>query len=421
MLALLLSLWTALPAPARAQNAAVCADKADCPGWFAHLKNHEGGNCSSFLLKPDVVATNRHCMPEDATHAKVSCKGKITFHFPETDKFKKEVRECDEILQISDKFADEYIPLDIAILRLDKPVAREVAELAQTGLDDDVKFSIVKMDPDAKGGGKIRRVTCTAVQNSVINPYFQNNQSPIMHFQGCPIERGNSGSPMLNPEGKAVGIVSNLSVILAPNSVRKEVDDEVKGSSGHGTNFSCLDTGFLGFNKGYDPACRLSLSEKFREDLRKKLLEKSAEPAWAAAEKLAMERLQQMAAKSFVPFNVNIIDHRGPAKEDDMKIRQSFEITPSCARWGSMMNAGPKRQRSVLKIKLPEVLTELDPHFRFKTTTTEAETTIDVRWSYEQIQPGKFVQFDWYEWGRHAKRKRLYFRPCPPPKEAAAR
>ncbi|MBX3018365.1 MAG: trypsin-like serine protease [Bdellovibrionaceae bacterium] len=406
-----------VPTFAQAQNVAVCADKADCPGWFAHLKNHEGGNCSSFLLKPDIIATNRHCMPDDTTHAKVSCKGKITFHFPETDKYKKESRDCDEIVQISDKFGDEFIPLDIAILRLAKPVEREVADLAQTGLDDNVKFSIVKMDPDAKGGGKIRRVQCTAVQNSVINPYFQNNQSPIIHFQGCPIERGNSGSPMLNPEGKAIGIVSNLSVIMAPNSVRKEVEDKVEGTSGHGTNFSCLDTGFLGFNKGYDPSCKISLSEKFREDMRKKLLDQSAEPAWAAAEKLAMARLKEMADKSFVPFNVNIIDHRGPAKEDELKIRQSFEITPSCARWGSMMNVGAKRQRSVMKIKLPEVLTELDEHYRFKTTTTETETTIDVRWSFDQIKPGKYVTFDWYEWGRHAKRKRLHFRPCTPPKE----
>lgn len=361
----------------QAKNTATCADKGDCPGWFAHPKNHEGGNCSSFLLRPDVIATNRHCLSEDVSHAKDPCKGKMTFHFPETDRHKKESRECSEVLQVSDKFSDEYIPLDIAILKLDRPLEREVLDLVQTGLNDNAMFSIVKMDQDPSGGGTIRRVSCKAIQNSVINPYFQNNQSPIIHFQGCPIIRGNSGSPMVNAEGKSVGIVSNLSVIMAPNSVRKEIHaEEVAGTSGHGTNFSCLDKGFLGFNKGYDPACKISLSGKFREDMRKKLLESSAEPAWAAAEKQAMLSLTEMAAKHFVQFNVKVIDHRGPTKGDELKIRQAFEITPSCARWGSMMNEGIKRERTLIKLKLPVVVTELDSNYRFQTTSTDEDRAL---------------------------------------------
>src|SRR4051812_30559218 len=77
-----------------------CKNPAKCHDAVGALI-HRNGVCTTYLIAPDIVATNRHCLSEGALEEGASCQG-TEIRFPENAHFSKaESLECDKVLSLS--------------------------------------------------------------------------------------------------------------------------------------------------------------------------------------------------------------------------------------------------------------------------------------------------------------------------------
>src|SRR5579885_3303104 len=54
--------------------------------------------CTGFLIAPDILATNSHCLPEDLEQAGASCSQRLWIFFPSSNGFTQEQQECDTVI-----------------------------------------------------------------------------------------------------------------------------------------------------------------------------------------------------------------------------------------------------------------------------------------------------------------------------------
>lgn len=250
-----------------------CADPSKCPGYIAGLSNG-GGVCSAFLVKRNVMATNLHCIPEDLRRgelAEVSCKNKIRFFFPKTAKYEAQQVECEKVIYTSPQLKENELSTDFAFVQLSQDVQREVIEISQDGISDLSQIQIIKVDPEFPKG-IVRTIDCEASQNTPVNPYFRDKYSPLVLMHGCPIMKGNSGSPLISSSGKAVGVLSAMQEVQFSFV---NFDFMKKGTlrTALGTNFSCLNTFFLGYNIGYKKACHVYIDIQSQKKMRDEIMD----------------------------------------------------------------------------------------------------------------------------------------------------
>jgi hypothetical protein len=307
-----------------------CAKPDECPGYVAGLSNNQGV-CSSFLVAENIIATNLHCIPEDLRHDDISCKGRIAVFFPKTSQYEKESAECETILHTSPPLVENLLTPDFAFFRLSRSVSRPVLEISQTGMTDMAEMTVFKIDPsEGSPTGTLRKVQCTAVQNSMINPFFSLDKSPVVTLMPCHTIKGNSGSPILGADMKAHGILSAVSVgqvIVADPSVKAGM---ASGVATLGSNFACLNTFFLGRNQGEPEGCKVKTDAKTRDLMRSKIVEKALrdiekvlnEKATAAVKTLVSE------TKSSVRWKMKQVEPT--EKEIGDGIAGVFEFQPEC-------------------------------------------------------------------------------------------
>lgn len=316
--------WSAQPYDVK------CNDEADCPGWMAGL-SHGKGVCSTFLVTDSIMATNLHCIPEELRNDGQDCKGKISAFFPKTSQFQAEVAECDSILFTSPPLVKDMLSPDFAFFKLTKPVNRAVLELSQVGMSDMTEMTVYKVDPSAdKRAGTIRKVLCTAVQNSMINPFFNSDKSPLVTLMPCHTIPGNSGSPILSADGKVRGIISAKSqdlVIIADPEVKAGMPE---GVAAFGSNFSCLNTYFLGFNHGVPSDCRVNVDEKTRRLMLQKISAKTFEEVEAALQKKLLESFTVLAQQTKRSVRWKVKQTQASEEEVKKNILGNLELEPEC-------------------------------------------------------------------------------------------
>ena len=167
--------------------------------------------CTGFLVAPDILATNSHCLPVDLDHAGSSCSQRIWAFFPTMSSAQEERLECDTV--ISSTGNSETVPQqDIAFLRLKTRSSRPALQLSRDGFPDKAKVKLVKVNPEpGQGGGydvgTMQTVECEAEQHSTRLPSFDDSHSPVVALGTCEVLHGNSGSPLIDSQGRAVGII----------------------------------------------------------------------------------------------------------------------------------------------------------------------------------------------------------------------
>jgi hypothetical protein len=167
--------------------------------------------CTSFLVAPDILATNSHCLPSDLDQAGADCSQRLWVFFPQMSGFTEERGECDTVIS-STGHSKKTPQQDIAFIRLKSPSARPALTLSRDGFPDKSKVRLIKVNPaEGEGGGydvgTMQTVECESEQHSTRLPTFDDDHSPVVSLGICEVLKGNSGGPVLDVQGRVVGII----------------------------------------------------------------------------------------------------------------------------------------------------------------------------------------------------------------------
>lgn len=190
-----------------------CQNKANCPEGLAKLVVTVGKDewkCTGFLISKKILATNRHCLPEkNLSKQSVECHDTIRIHFAETKNHKSESNTCKKVLSFSDgQDAHNVANLDFAFLELETNSDRKPFPISHEGIKENEKLVFWRVDGLTQS--TVRKDMCKAIYHSLLFPFTENPSSPVITLESCAAEHGNSGSPILNKDGKVVAILEGM-------------------------------------------------------------------------------------------------------------------------------------------------------------------------------------------------------------------
>jgi hypothetical protein len=229
-------------------NSNITCENDDCPEGIAQITSStELGDsysvCTGFLIAKDVLMTNSHCVPEYLSDAGVDCSTRLSVYFPASQtKANFERVYCKEII-----YNDDYDDgLDYAFIKLSKKLDRKVFPVVRSGAFKEAsKIQTWNMSPnqDRSHEGIIKKQICDVVHSSFIKPNFNHANYPYITLGDCTVIGGNSGSPLLDMAGNAIGIVNIRYVREFLDKIYSEFSlnftSSMKNMAG-GQNFSCM-------------------------------------------------------------------------------------------------------------------------------------------------------------------------------------
>lgn len=221
-----------------------CADKNKCPGSVGQItvrKQNSGLEvCTGFLVAPDLVMTNSHCMIDPKT-----CAANIVIHFPETAAFPAARAECKQATESSPEDTNPMAK-DYAFFTLKSSVNREVLKMDKTGVKDNEELQMIMFDPTVKeaikGTLKIQKVN--VVYKSFLTPASDKPNSSVHALVGATAVEGNSGSPIVTADFKSVKLIAQS--ILDKNLKSLDVFEQLLKSGPnvvYATNLICVEVG----------------------------------------------------------------------------------------------------------------------------------------------------------------------------------
>lgn len=246
-----------------------CEHPEDCPAAINQLQ-YKNKRCTAFLVARDLIATNLHCLPEHMNKERESCDG-IKFVFPKAKNHEPEILNCKTIEFLSEPLEKNTVNVDLAVLRTQTSTNREPLNFSQDGFQDEKIYSIYKIDPNSDtGGGVVVKSNCPAIQNSIINPYFSSDKSPIVNFIPCKVIPGNSGSPILSSTNEVRGIIHSSSDGMLEQlfeDQRRKVDTKIY--SAFGTSFACVHLDLFSYPRYNHSACHVKITKDTSRQLEK--------------------------------------------------------------------------------------------------------------------------------------------------------
>lgn len=222
----------------------LCQDPANCPanvGLYLAQAGESVLSCTSFLIAPDLVVTNSHCLPSAVKSLPDLCADRIQILFPASGEKPEERIACKELLVASAR--PNAISPDLALIRLEKKTDRAPIPVSRDGINSTQTHRAFKINPGSGASGTLVAQDCTPATNSYRFPLFKLATDPIFLVGDCPSQPGNSGAPLLNPEGKVVGL---FQADLALNENQRKawsphlLPGEIFSPLALGTNLGCL-------------------------------------------------------------------------------------------------------------------------------------------------------------------------------------
>lgn len=182
-----------------------CADAASCPanvGLFVGASSGSVATCTAFLVAPDLVATNSHCIPSAVKMMPDLCAERVRVIFPAGEKAE-ESFACEALLGHSER-PNEISP-DLALFRV-KDTGRAPLIVDRGGVKPNAPHTAFKMNPAKGASGTLVAQSCLTVPDTYRFPLYRTESDSIFVTGDCPSVPGNSGAPLVNAAGQAVGI-----------------------------------------------------------------------------------------------------------------------------------------------------------------------------------------------------------------------
>lgn len=265
--ALAIALFTAMSCKAatRREPFPVQCLNAGCPEgvglWVYREKNGTPSQCTAFLISPDQVLTNHHCLPPRAKTPNSSCQDKVRIYFPAVSGTAADSVDCKSIEAVSphEDLIDEP---DWALVRLAHPSKHRPLPMDFRGIGDLEPVRVWVAAPDwgsvlvqKSASAQIRLQECLVSRRTSV---FHDKQSKASFLDSnarrvplvdCPAWKGNSGAPVLrrSPEDstwKVAGILDRSSptgsIMEWAKAQELPLLDSTLGEFAYASNLACL-------------------------------------------------------------------------------------------------------------------------------------------------------------------------------------
>ena len=203
-----------------------CSDEDFCPEAVARMfainfeDVHNSSTCSAFLVAPDLVMTNSHCVFGLKMSPEKICSG-IYFSF-QIQGFNHSAH-CSEIIWRDSRQVGRHYyrngDKDFALIRLDHNIPITPLKLVSNlPLIEEKLFPIVV---DQINGYRARMTKLDCLVEKMVPEYG------VIQLSDCPIISGNSGSPVLDENRNVVALIfgsseNNVRLVSDELSIRKK-------------------------------------------------------------------------------------------------------------------------------------------------------------------------------------------------------
>jgi hypothetical protein len=168
----------------------------------------EPERCTATLIARDRVLTASHCLAPAERHAGATCD-RTWLAFPKTPDAPAEWVACERVVVAVGVVSDDALHQEHAVLQLARAVARTPLAIDPRPPTPDSIVTVVSVTPHPVYGSthtlstRLCRVTDSALAVDALGP----QASSVGWLASCAIERGNSGSPVLDYEGRIRAVV----------------------------------------------------------------------------------------------------------------------------------------------------------------------------------------------------------------------
>jgi len=188
-----------------------CADPARCPRAVGMLVRREGAElhrCTVSLVAPDVVLTASHCLTLDQRAAGASCAG-TWIGFAGSAGAPASWYPCDVVLDAIKVSDDEVLRPDAALLRLPASVPRRPLPVDFSPLAPGTIVSVAAIDPSPVYPSlhALEPRLCRVEAPDLAVRALGVSARRVGWLSGCPIVGGNSGSPVIDYQGRVRALV----------------------------------------------------------------------------------------------------------------------------------------------------------------------------------------------------------------------
>lgn len=168
----------------------------------------EPERCTASLIAADRVLTAVHCLSSVDRHDGAPCEH-TWITFPETADAPAEWAACARVERISGVVSEDALQQEHAVLRLARALGRRPLEIDARPVEPNSIVQVISVTPHPIYGitHELSARLCRTIDAAPAIEALGANAAHVGWLGDCPIKRGNSGSPVLDHDGRIRAIV----------------------------------------------------------------------------------------------------------------------------------------------------------------------------------------------------------------------